>query len=148
MSKIRELAIRLAGFSASTVAGFIVDTLVLWICSTYIFKGSYFREFILSPTISFEFAVVTNFLIAYYFVWKDRVSHHTVRSFFRHLGGYNLSSLGGFIVKMGILMVIEKLLGWDVVFCNMLAVCVSGGLNFVLNEWVVFGKRKKKNGTA
>jgi len=148
MSKLRELAIRLAGFSASTVAGFLVDNLVLWVCSTYLFKGTYFREVILSPTISFEFAVITNFLIAYYFVWKDRVSSRTVRSFFRHLGGYNLSSVGGFIIKMGVLMGIKQMLGWNVVFCNMLAVCVSGGLNFALNEWVVFGKRKKKDGAA
>ena len=150
MSRLRQLAIRLAGFSASTLAGTAVDMLVLWICSHFLFKGTYAGEYLLSPFISFEFAVLTNFVIAYYFVWKDRVSKRTLRSFFRHFGGYNLTSTGGFLVKMGILLLLQKMFGWNVLICNLAALCVSGGLNFALNEWVVFGKRKKKdnNGTA
>ena len=51
---------------------------------------------------------------------------------------------------MGILLLLQKMFGWNVLICNLAALCVSGGLNFALNEWVVFGKRKKKdnNGTA
>ena len=45
---------------------------------------------------------------------------------------------------MGILLLIEKIFHWDVLICNLLALCVSGLLNFALNEWVVFGKRGPK----
>ena len=34
-----------------------VDTLVLWLCSDFIFSGNYFGRNVLSPMISFEFAV-------------------------------------------------------------------------------------------
>ena len=36
------------------------DTLVLWVCSDYLFT-SYWGSYVLSPVISFEFAVMSNF---------------------------------------------------------------------------------------
>ena len=65
-------------------------------------------------------------------------------SFLRHFAGYGISSLGGFLVKMGLLLLIEKIFHWDVLICNLLALCFSGLVNFAMNEWVVFGKRKPK----
>lgn len=140
-----EKAIRLFKFSLSTLAGTAVDMLVLWIFKQFVFKGWYYGEYMISPVISFFFAVLTNFSLAYFIVWKDRVSKRSVRSFFRHFAGYGISSLGGFIVKMGLLLLIEKIFHWDVLICNLVALCFSGLLNFALNEWVVFGKRKPKD---
>ncbi|MBO6306805.1 MAG: GtrA family protein [Paludibacteraceae bacterium] len=141
-SKIIETAIRYLRFAASTLAGTAVDMLVLWLCSRYLFKGHYWGEYLLSPFISFECAVLTNFVLAYYSVWKDRVSVYDVRSFFRHYAGYNLFSSSTFLVKMGVLLLIERFSGgWDVLVCNLLALCVSGFVNFVLNEHVVFRKK-------
>lgn len=140
-----EKAIRLFKFSLSTLAGTAVDMLVLWIFKQFVFKGWYYGEYMISPVISFFFAVLTNFSLAYFIVWKDRVSKRSVRSFFRHFAGYGISSLGGFIVKMGLLLLIEKIFHWDVLICNLVALCFSGLLNFALNEWVVFGKRKPQD---
>jgi putative flippase GtrA len=47
----------------------------------------------------------------------------------------------GFIVKMAFLLLFEKLYGWDVIFCNLAALLISGIVNFVLAEFVVFKKR-------
>ena len=140
-----EKAIRLFKFSLSTLAGTAVDMLVLWVFKQFVFKDWYYGEYMISPVISFFFAVLTNFSLAYFIVWKDRVSKRSVRSFFRHFAGYGISSLGGFIVKMGLLLLIEKIFHWDVLICNLVALCFSGLLNFALNEWVVFGKRKPQD---
>ena len=145
MSKVLlEKAVRLAKFSMSTLAGTAVDMLVLWVFKQFVFKGWYYGEYMISPVISFFFALLTNFSLAYFIVWKDRVSHRRVRSFLRHFAGYGISSLGGFVVKMGLLLLIEKLFHFDVLICNLLALCVSGLVNFAMNEWVVFGKRTHK----
>lgn len=61
---------------------------------------------------------------------------------FRHLGGYNLSCIGAFLVKMAFLLLIQRMFRWNVVWCNLLALCVSGGLNFFMSERVVFRKKK------
>ena len=141
--KVKQITDRFLRFSLSTLAGTAVDMLVLWLCSDYLFKGHYWGEYLLSPFLSFECAVLTNFVIAYYSVWKDRISVHNGRSFLRHYAGYNLSCTGTFLVKMGILLLIERFSGgWDVLICNLLALCGSGLVNFVMNEHVVFRKKR------
>lgn len=142
-SKIKELVNRYLRFAASTLAGTVVDMCVLWLCSHYLFKGYYWGEYLLSPFISFECAVLVNFVLAYFAVWKDRISARNLRSFFRHYAGYNLSCTGTFLFKIVVLLFIERSSGgWGVLICNILALCVSGILNFALNEMIVF-KRKK-----
>ena len=142
-SKIKELVNRYLRFAASTLAGTAIDMLVLWLCSDYLFKGYYWGEYLLSPFISFECAVLVNFVLAYFAVWKDRISARNLRSFFRHYAGYNLSCTGTFLLKIVVLLFIERSSGgWGVLICNILALCVSGILNFALNEMIVF-KRKK-----
>lgn len=140
--KIRPWAKKISEFLMSNLLGTAVDTAVLWICSKYLFSG-YAATYILSPVISFEFAVSVNFLCSYFFIWKDRITgkRRRRRSFFRHYGAYNLSCTSVFILKMGFLLLIERLTGWNVVFCNLLALCVSGCLNFAMNEWVIFRKK-------
>lgn len=142
-SRISYLVVRYLKFASSTLVGTVVDMLVLWLCAHYLLDGSYWREYILSPFISFECAVIANFVVAYYGVWRDRVSKHTFRSFMRHYGGYNMSCTGAFLIKMAVLLLFERIFGWDVLWCNIAALCVSGLLNFFMNENVVF--RKKNN---
>ena len=143
MAKLGMIARRFAGFSASSLLGTVVDMLILWICSDFLFRSD-FGQFYLSPFISFEFAVLTNFSFAYFFIWKDRISKRSVRSFFRHYGGYNASCTLVFLIKMGFLTLFHHFFpSWDVLICNIVALCCSGTANFVMNEWVVF--RKKKN---
>ena len=142
MNKTKELILRrIPKFVTGNLLGTLVDTLVLWVFSHFVFQ-KYVGKVIISPIISFEFAVFTNFLVSYYLTWKDRISHHSVKSFLRHYGAYNASCTGGFLIKMGMLLMIQALTKWDVVICNLLALCVSGTYNFTMNELVIF-KRKK-----
>ena len=143
MNKAKELILyRIPKFAAGNLLGTLVDTLVLWVFSHFVFHG-YVGKVIISPLISFEFAVFSNFVFSYYMTWKDRISHDSGKSFVRHYGAYNASCTGGFLIKMGVLLLIQALTKWDVVICNLLALCVSGTYNFMMNELVIFKKRNK-----
>lgn len=144
-SGIRKLAKRFLGFSATSSLGTVVDMFVLWVCSDYIFTSS-FGQFYLSPFISFEFAVLTNFSCAYFFVWSDRISKRSSRTFLHHYLGYNLSCTAVFLVKMVFLQLFHHVfLRLDVLICNILALCCSGALNFVMTEFVVFREKKRES---
>ena len=143
MNKAKELILhRFPRFVAGNLLGTLVDTLVLWVFSHFVFQ-SYVGKVIVSPVISFEFAVFSNFLFSYNMTWKDRVSHRSGKSFIRHYGAYNASCTGGFLIKMGALLLIQALTKWDVVICNLLALCFSGTYNFTMNELVIFKKKNK-----
>ena len=141
MSKAVKLP-RFPKFVATSLVGTVVDTVVLWLFSHHVF-GGYVGKVILSPIISFECAVLTNFTVSYFFTWKDRISQRSVRSYLRHYAAYNASCTGTFLLKMGFLMLIQWLTKWDVVICNLLALCVSGLVNYSMNEFVIFRKRKE-----
>lgn len=140
-----KFLIRYAKFAGTSVVGSIVDTLVLWLLSDLIFTRGYWGEYIISPLISFQCAVAVNYMISYFYVWKDRTrkrSDASVRRFFRLYGAYNLSSSVVFLFRLGILLLIERFFGWDVVICNLVAMCFSGIINFAINNLVIFKKKK------
>ena len=141
---MRRVLIRYLKFMGTSVVGTIVDTLVLWILSDFVFTKGYWGEYVISPVISFQCALTANFLISYFYVWKDRtaVSGASTKRFFKLYFAYNLSGSAVFLLRLGALLIIEKFTGWDVVICNLLAMCVSGVLNFTINNMFIF-KRKK-----
>ena len=141
-SRLADLLKRFVGYFGVSLLGTAVDTAVLWVCSHLLFSGSYFGRNVLSPTISFECAVFVNFCNSYFFVWKDRISKRSTRSFFRHYAAYNASCTGTFLLKMGLLQLIVLISGLDVVWCNLIALCFSGLVNFTMNEKVIFRKKK------
>jgi len=135
---------KLLKYSATTLVGTATDTLVLWVFSHFIFH-TYTLRYVVSPIISFECAVLVNFLFAYFFVWKSRITTRNVHSFFKHYLPFNLSASGIFIVKLGLLLVIERLTGWIPILCNIIALTITGFGNFAVNEFVIF---KVKNSNA
>jgi putative flippase GtrA len=144
MNNVKELILnRIPKFAIGNLLGTLVDTLVLWLFSHFVFNG-YIGQVIVSPVISFECAVMTNYVFSYFVTWKDRISQVSTRSFFRRFVGYNATCTGTFILKMGILMLIQWLTKWDVVICNLLALCVSGVVNFLMDNFVVFKKKAEE----
>lgn len=138
-----KLLLRFLKFSGTGVIGTIVDTLVLLLLSDLVFSNGYWGEYIISPIISFQCAIAVNFIISYFYVWKDRTRESgrgTVKRFFRLYLKYNLSGSAVFLTRLGILLLIEKFTGLDVVICNLLAMCFSGLLNFTINNMVIFKK--------
>lgn len=140
-----NLLIRYAKFAGTSAVGSVVDTLVLWLLSDLVFTKGYWGEYIISPFISFQCAVAVNFTISYFYVWKDRTRKRpdaSVRRYFRLFGAYNLSNSAVFLFRLGVLLLIERFTGWDVVICNLIAMCFSGIINFTINNLVIFKKKK------
>ena len=140
-----KFLIRYAKFAGTSVFGSVVDTLVLWLLSDLVFSKGYWGEYIISPLISFQCAVAVNYTISYFYVWKDRTrkrSDASVRRFFRLYGAYNLSSSVVFLFRLGVLLLIERFFGWDVVICNLVAMCFTGIINFIINNLLIFKKKQ------
>lgn len=137
-----KLLIRYVKFIGTSLVGTVVDTLVLWILSDFAFTKGYWGEYVISPALSFQSAVLVNFTISYFYVWKDRISQERgVRSFLKHYLAYNLSCTSVFLVRLGAILLIERFTGWDVVICNLIAMCMSGLVNFLLSNNLVFRRR-------
>ena len=140
-----KFLIRYAKFAGTSLVGSIVDTLVLWMLSDLVFTKGYWGEYLISPMLSFQCAVAVNYTISYFYVWKDRTRKRpdaSVRRFFKLYGAYNLSNSAVFLFRLGVLLLIERFTGWDVVLCNLTAMCFSGIINFTINNLVIFRKKK------
>ena len=140
-----KFLVRYAKFAGTSAVGSVVDTLVLWLLSDLVFSKGYWGEYIISPLISFQCAVAVNYTISYFYVWKDRTRKRpdaSARRFFKLYGAYNLSNSAVFLFRLGILLLIERFTGWDVVICNLVAMCCSGIINFAINNLVIFKKKK------
>lgn len=138
MGRISELVKRFPKFVGVNAIGTIIDTAVLWLFSHFVFDG-YVGEYVISPVISFECAVMSNYLFSYFGVWRERRS---AGSFVLKYIMYNISSSLVFTMKLGVILLLERLFGWNVVICNLTALCLSGLINFSLSEWVIFRKKQ------
>ena len=128
---------RLGKHTAVSLLGTATDTLVLWFLSSIVFK-SYVGEYIVSPIISFECATLVNFLSSSKLVWRDRMQGENLKSYLKHFLKFNASYAGVFFLKMLLLLGLERLTRWDVVWCNLIAVTICGFINFFMNEKVIF----------
>lgn len=134
------MAIKYIKFVASRLIATLVDTLVLWVFSVFVFSSN-IGKYIVAPTISFEVAVLFNYIISYNCIWSKRISIKSTKTFRNRFIIFNISCVLGFIVKMVFLLLFKKFFGWEVVYCNFLALLISGIVNYTLTEFVVFKKR-------
>lgn len=145
----REVLHKLLLFALTSVAGTIVDLALHWILVRFVFHDNYWGDFWIAPAISFEVSTLTNFFIAYYFVWKERISRRGSRSFWRHFGAFNAAGLGAFSLKFAVMQGAHfgfVSLGWligssfEPVLCNLIGLTFSGLFNFYMSEFVIFKK--------
>jgi putative flippase GtrA len=140
-----QLLVRYIKYISTSMTGTVTDMLVLWILSDYVFKGNYWGEYLVSPVISFQCAVTVNFMTAYFYVWKDRTSkvkESGAGKFIRTYMTYNLTCSAVFLLRLAILLMIERFTGWDVLICNISAMCLSGLLNFTISNLFIFKKTR------
>ena len=148
---IREILVKLLMFSLTSMAGTVVDLGLHWVLCKYLFDGSYWGSFWIAPVISFEVAAMVNYLIAYHYVWKERISYRNARSFWRHFAGYNAAGIGAFILKFIVMQGMHFLFvkfgvlqgnSLEPVLCNLIGLCFSGLFNFTMSEFVIFNKKQ------
>lgn len=143
-----EKVLRYLKFMVSTLGGTIVDCGIMWLLAEVLFADVEWVGLVLAPTVSFECAVLTNYTLAYFFVWKDRVGERSKRGFWLRFIPYNVSCIAAFLIKMVPFVLIRHFAGLNVVICNLLALIFSGIFNFVMNEWVIFRKKGKRESEA
>lgn len=132
-----EIVRRFVKQTLFSLLGTGTDTVVLWFLSHYVFHA-YTGQYVISPIISFECANIVNFFICSRWVWGERTRGCSALTVFRRFIGFNLSYTGTFFLKLGLIQLIKILLGWGVVWCNLIALMISGIVNFIMNEKVVF----------
>lgn len=140
-----RLLVRYVKFIGTGAVGTVVDMLVLWLLSDFVFDEGYWGEYVISPVISFQCAITVNYLISYFYVWKDRTRNASGSGkghFFKLFLAYDLSGTAVFLLRLGVLLLIGKFTGWDVVLCNLLAMCISGIVNFIISNQLIFRRRK------
>ena len=125
-----------AKFLSTNALGTVVDTGALWLLVTFLFE-TYLEEYVLAPSISFQLAVLNNYSLSYFWIWKGRVKR-TMPDFFRRLFFYNVNSFLVFLLKLLLLVLISALLGLHVVYCNLIALTITGIVNFLLQDKLIF----------
>lgn len=85
--------------------------------------------------------MLSNYICSWYFIWRERVRQYIKPRFWHRYIYYNLSATGTFVIKMGFLLLLERIFGWGVVVCNLAALCISGTLNYMIGECVIFKKQ-------
>lgn len=133
------MSVRLLKFIASRLLGTIVDTAILLILTRLVFF-SYVGQYVIAPAISFEVAMFQNYALSYFYIWNKIIPKPALRDFFIRLIPYNISTIFGFLIKMFFLLLFERMFRWDVVYCNLAALFISGFVNFYLSEKIVFRK--------
>ncbi len=137
------LPTRFLKFLTATFGGTLVDSVALFLLTEFIFD-SHLGRYLIAPTISFELALLTNYTFSYFWIWRDRVAH-TMRDFFIRSLAYHLNSLTVFLIKLSLLAGIGYVTSWHPVICNLLALSVTGIVNFLVQERIIFLPRRDRH---
>ena len=113
--------------------------LLVWLLSGYVFNG-YWGDVIISPIISFECSVIVGFTFCWYFVWNDRISNKSGRSFLKHLMVYNASNIGVFGIRMLLVVLIERIFSGNLVIINLISRLLAGLVNYMIADKLIFKK--------
>ena len=138
----KEVLFRFIKFTGSSLVGGTVDILLVWLLSDYLFDG-YWGKVILSPVLSFESSVLVGFTFCWFFVWNDRIEPGTKGAFVKHLLAYNSSNIGVFGIRMLLVVLIERVLGGNLVMINLISRMLAGLLNFIISDKLIFKNKKK-----
>ena len=89
--------------------------------------------YIISGAVAFQSAVVWNFM------WNDRFTFgdrgKTKYGFWTRLARFNLVSLGGLLIYLGVLAVFTELIGTHYLISALAGIALSFGWNFLSNNW-------------
>ena len=144
MGRAKTFLINQGKYAYATSLGAVVEMAILWLLAHVIFKNTSFSgKDSLSILIASEIAILVNFTTAYFFVWRDRITKRSARSYFRHYLAFALTANILMVLKVALALFFKDLFRWDVVICDFVALIISGTVNFVLNEMVIFKDRKQ-----
>ena len=137
------LLTRFVKFAGSSLVGGTVDMVLVWLLSGYVF-GRYWGDVVIAPVISFECSILVGFTFCWFFVWRDRVVLNDRNAFLRQLLAYNASNIGVFGIRMALVVLIEGLIGGNLVLINLVSRMLAGLLNFIISDKLIFKQRNKE----
>ncbi len=134
--RLGSIVRRSGKYVSVTALGTVIETLVLWWCTEFLF-ATFETRYVVAPIISFECAVINNFLLSYLWIWKESVGN-TLHDMIVRFAAYNFATFLVFVVRLGLLAGIGSIAGWHPVFCNLIALMTTGILNFSIQHEIIF----------
>ena len=128
MSRKGELA-RFIKFCVVGLSGVGVNMGLLWLLTEY--AG---LQYLFSAAIAIETSIITNFLLNNFFTFKGR-SEPGTRPFFRRLLKFNLVSLVGLGINLGLLSLFTEVFGIYYLVSNIIAIIIVTMWNYLMNTW-------------
>jgi dolichol-phosphate mannosyltransferase len=121
--------LRFAKFCLVGLSGVLVNMGLLWLLTE--FAGLFY---LLSAAISIESSIISNFTLNDYFTFRDRRSP-TLKSFLSRLVKFNLVSLAGLALNMGVLGLLTEVFGVYYLLSNLCGIVVATLWNYLVNTW-------------
>jgi len=110
-------------------SGVFVNMGLLWVLTEI--AGLFY---LLSAAISIETSIISNFILNNQFTFRDRGSSG-VKSFFNRLVKFNLVSLVGLGINMGVLWLLTEVFGLYYLLSNLCGIAVATLWNYLVNTW-------------
>ena len=121
--------IRFLKFCAVGLSGVLVNMGLLWLLTEV--AGLFY---LLSAAISIETSIISNFILNDYFTFRDRRSPQ-VKSFLSRLLKFNVVSLAGLGLNMGVLWLLTEVFGIYYLLSNLCGIAVATLWNYLVNTW-------------
>jgi dolichol-phosphate mannosyltransferase len=120
---------RFVKFALVGASGVLVNMGLLWLLTEV--AG---LLYLISASISIECSIISNFVLNDYFTFPDRRSQG-FRDFLRHLGKFNVVSMGGIGINLLVLWLLSDLLGINYLLSNLCGIAVAMMWNYLVNSW-------------
>ena len=121
--------LRFVKFCIVGASGTLLSMGLLW--SLTEFAG---LPYLASAAIGIETAIISNFTFHSFFTFSDRRSP-TVKAFFIRMLKYNLVSMAGFAINMGMLWVLTEVFGLYYLLSNLLGIVSATVWRYILSLW-------------
>ena len=128
MRRTGEL-LRLIKFCMVGGSGIVVNQGLLWLLT----ESAGF-PYLLSATISIETSIISNFTLNNFFTFRDRRSP-SVKTTLGRLLKFNLVSLGGLGINLGILLLLTEVFGIYYLISNLCGIAAAALWNYTLSTW-------------
>ena len=120
---------RFLKFCAVGLSGVLVNMGLLWLLTEV--AGLFY---LLSAAISIETSIISNFILNDYFTFPDRRSPRA-KSFLYRLLKFNLVSLAGLGLNMGVLWLLTEVFGIYYLISNLCGIAAATLWNYLVNTW-------------
>jgi len=121
--------LRFAKFCLVGLSGVLVNMGLLWLLTE--FAGLFY---LLSAAISIETSIVSNFILNDFFTFPDRRSPGA-KPFFSRLLKFNLVTVAGLALNMGVLWLLTEVFGIYYLLSNLCGIAVATLWYYLVNTW-------------